>query len=818
MADLHPKSKRHEVVLYAAQVIEGYAPPTTSFTPMALSDLLSVVELTAPHQSMLPPPVHDDSKNQTDTDIGSESDAEAISGAIFGCMDMLIDPRIPFYAQPYDTHPAQHRHDQIIIDEQDGGDTTPPEPVTPPPPPPPIDLDDLVITRTETLTDIAIWEHHPVSKWISQITIPADMTGASFQLSDTHADNALFRIDASGRIWWLATPDYEQPADADGDNTYSVEVLIITDGKAVAKQLDIVVGDIGPGRVGYDAARQPDGNSETYQYTRAYIPPTAEPDSFTTYLLNFFAFRMPTAGALTLTWSLGSSIFAANVIRPWLNKAFAEFEAAAHVKFIEIEAYADGNQKADIEIDFAVPVFGSTVRGRAYRQGDDRSIEFFLSTIELVEREYNVLLHEIGHVFGLKHPFHSGGRWPHDENHRFNPLSIMSYYFPPVSETRLQQADIDALQFLYGAPNQQGGSAERFVPFQLTNYYFTVYVLENISTSVDIISFNPINTKARDDIEEDATLTRSTYALVSERDHEFFVIDAATGAVRLKQTLSFDTPLDKWGGGYYVGNNVYELVIKSTHYFESADSTVIEPKESYHHLKVTILERITLGAGDTDIDLSAALLGKYIIGSDGNNVIRDSIYPDIIIAGKGDDIIYLDSSAYDNNKIIYHIGHRLAWDGADYIAGFNRGADNRAGDQFVFALESNAATDAIGNYQDFLNYLTKGTATLDDDEFIVQLNLGLDADDNTVIEGLYFYFAASTFYHGGRASMPLMQIRFAEPVDTAGITDIFTDDHGQPVEPADVLNRNFALTDLDYLDDILGGSDNIGYIIVPELV
>ena len=111
MADLHPKSKRHEVVLYAAQVIEGYAPPTTSFTPMALSDLLSVVELTAPHQSMLPPPVHDDSKNQTDTDIGSESDAEAISGAIFGRMDMLIDPRVPFYAQPYDTHPAQHRHD-----------------------------------------------------------------------------------------------------------------------------------------------------------------------------------------------------------------------------------------------------------------------------------------------------------------------------------------------------------------------------------------------------------------------------------------------------------------------------------------------------------------------------------------------------------------------------------------------------------------------------------------------------------------------------------------------------------------------------------
>ena len=59
---------------------------------------------------------------------------------------------------------------------------------------------------------------------------------------------------------------------------------------------------------------------------------------------------------------------------------------------------------------------------------------------------------------------------------------------------------------------------------------------------------------------------------------------------------------------------------------------------------------------------------------------------------------------------------------------------------------------------------------------------------------------------------------FAEPLDTAGITDIFMDDHGRPVEKASVLNKNLALIDLDYLDDFLGGSDAISYIIVPELV
>jgi hypothetical protein len=51
-----------------------------------------------------------------------------------------------------------------------------------------------------------------------------------------------------------------------------------------------------------------------------------------------------------------------------------------------------------------------------------------------------------------------------------------------------------------------------------------------------------------------------------------------------------------------------------------------------------------------------------------------------------------------------------------------------------------------------------------------------------------------------------------------GDADIFTDDHGRPVEPADVLNKNLVLTDLDYLDDFLGGPDAISYIIVPELI
>ncbi|MGB2165629.1 MAG: precorrin-2 dehydrogenase/sirohydrochlorin ferrochelatase family protein [Candidatus Puniceispirillales bacterium] len=261
-----------------------------------------------------------------------------------------------------------------------------------------------------------------------------------------------------------------------------------------------------------------------------------------------------------------------------------------------------------------------------------------------------------------------------------------------------------------------------------------------------------------------------------------------------------------------------DLVSVRLAYISGADATPIAPQESYHNLAVTILERINLDAGDSNMDLSASLLGKYITSSDGNNVIRDTIYPDIIIAGKGDDTIYLYSSPYDYNNIIYHIGHRLAWDGADHIIGFSRGSGRQIPDKFIFALESHTATRAISNYQGFLDYVTKGTDTLDDDEFLVQLKIGMDDDGNVQMEGLYFHFAGSPHYHDGRVSLPLVQIQFAEPVNEACISDIFKDDNNRPVVLTDILDKNLVLTDLDYLDDILGGENAIDYIIVPELV
>jgi len=216
-----------------------------------------------------------------------------------------------------------------------------------------------------------------------------------------------------------------------------------------------------------------------------------------------------------------------------------------------------------------------------------------------------------------------------------------------------------------------------------------------------------------------------------------------------------------------------------------------------------------INLGDTDNNPTTPDVGSKVDAGDGSDSITGGKGDDEITGGKGDDDIDLGASDTDTDVVIYGIGGRSAKDGGDHISNFNRGVD-----QFVFALDSNqAGVNDVTDYDSFLDYITKGTATLDDDEFRVQLLLGEGSDGNGQIESLLFHFANASFYSGGRLSLPLMKISFADPIETAGIMDIFTDDAGESVNASQVLNRYFFITDLDYLDDFMGGADSITYEI-----
>jgi len=191
---------------------------------------------------------------------------------------------------------------------------------------------------------------------------------------------------------------------------------------------------------------------------------------------------------------------------------------------------------------------------------------------------------------------------------------------------------------------------------------------------------------------------------------------------------------------------------------------------------------------------------------DGSDIITDGSRNDLVIGGLGDDKIDLgsDPDGFDQDQVIYAIGDQTAEDGGDMITNFTRGRDS-----FIFKLSANAETNAILDMDDFINYLNGGTADdLSDDQLLVGLNFDLDSEGEIELNGLSFHFADSVFFGGGRVSIPVVTISFADPLDKAAIINVLG---GDEATIPNIVNSDGILTDLSYLDDLLGGPDAVGY-------
>ena len=217
---------------------------------------------------------------------------------------------------------------------------------------------------------------------------------------------------------------------------------------------------------------------------------------------------------------------------------------------------------------------------------------------------------------------------------------------------------------------------------------------------------------------------------------------------------------------------------------------------------------VTTSAPDDDntIDAHQDQASKIDAG-DGADTITGGNRNDIINGGRGDDAINLgDSTTNDADQIVYGIGGQTAQDGSDHISGFTRGKD-----KFIFSLASNTETDAIENYDDFLNYITNNTPdNLRDDQFLVMLDTSFWAEEPALI-GLLLHFKDSTFFSGGRISMPIIKIGFAEEVSVDEFFEILDKDENNI---GDVINPNGILIDYNYFDDLLGGDGSIGYEVI----
>jgi hypothetical protein len=334
----------------------------------------------------------------------------------------------------------------------------------------------------------AIYENHPLTKPI------VDLTGVSqFRMAAVRdaPDNAFFRVDAAtGKIWFQPSMfymllNYENPRDAGGNNIYDLQIIrTAPDGTQETINLALTVQDLpleyaAPQLHPHWHLREvikfkfPQVETAIESWVDTHRSELSDEDrqaeaDFMKTLLYGRAWAMPQEGPLVITWSfatpqspLGSRVRRRDpydpnnpengqrylvsqdkieTYRETFERAFAEYEKVANIKFVEVGEVQ--NTHAMMRIDI---IWNSVKSGAAslnvHKGGGIRLDHPY---------DYSTVLHEIIHALGVSHPFEEHSGFPGNPVEKSLSNSIASY--GPRKNEEITRNDINILQFLYGAP------------------------------------------------------------------------------------------------------------------------------------------------------------------------------------------------------------------------------------------------------------------------------------------------------------------------------------------------------------------------------
>ena len=163
-----------------------------------------------------------------------------------------------------------------------------------------IDVNDApIITDTEGANDgrvgVSVLEATPSISTNFYTVVASDAEGDTLSYSLSGADAALFTINASGQLSFISAPDFEAPADADGDNVYNITVTV-SDGTGAGARSDTIDITVGV------TNRHDSGPIITSDATGSVL----ENKLFTTSTPVYTATGTPDIATYPITWSLKS--------------------------------------------------------------------------------------------------------------------------------------------------------------------------------------------------------------------------------------------------------------------------------------------------------------------------------------------------------------------------------------------------------------------------------------------------------------------------------------------------------------------------------
>ena len=349
------------------------------------------------------------------------------------------------------------------------------------------------------------------------------------------ADSADFDLDAATRVLrFAANPDYEKPADADGDNLYQFSVVASDGEYAASQEFTISVGDIND-----EAPQFTSLSSQTVNYTTAQVGAVIYTASASDADANdqlSYALSGADASAFTLDSTSGELAFAQ-------LPSLTEFQSAGGDINYQLVVVATDLGANSSELDLSVSLLDDTGNIPEFAAAS-ASVDFDENAVGIVytasatDADNDVLAYSISGVDA--------------EHFTIDATSgALAFISPPDHEQPADSGGDNVYDLgIVVTDSPVGNQAQQSLAVTVNNLNDNAPQFELSASSFDVAeNSRSVATIAASDADNDSL----TFALVANADSSLFTIGSASGALVFNLSPDFESAQDS------DGDNVYQL-------------------------------------------------------------------------------------------------------------------------------------------------------------------------------------------------------------------------------------------------------------------